>query len=270
MDDEKPARGDTEYLSTLERGLSVLRAFNGEHPEMTLSEVAAATSLSPAAARRCLNTLVELGYVAKHRRMFLLRPEVLSFASAYLDSMGLEDVARPHLQAVRDETGDSVSLAVLSGPDILYLVHVSTNRMVRLATSVGARFPAYATSLGRALLAHQGDAFLDEYLKTADLQKLTEHTITDPRVLRKTLMEVRAQHYAAVEDELDYGIVSVAVPIFAEQGFAAAAINCSTSTSRMRKDALIQSRLPILVSAAKHIQSSLRRIPFLLHSIHPS
>ncbi|MEJ0042293.1 MAG: helix-turn-helix domain-containing protein [Rhizomicrobium sp.] len=108
---DSDTHADTEYLSTLERGLSVLRAFGRDNPQMTLSEVAEVTQLSPAAARRCLNTLVKLGYVAKHHRHFLLRPEVMSFASAYLDSMSLGELVRPHLQAVRDETGDSSSLA---------------------------------------------------------------------------------------------------------------------------------------------------------------
>src|ERR1700709_1555837 len=155
-DSDTDSHSDSEYLSTLERGLSVLRAFGRDNPQMTLSEVAEITNLSPAAARRrFLNTLVKLGYVAKHHRHFLLRPEVMSFASAYLDSMSLGELVRPHLQAVRDETGDSSSLAVLSGFDILYLVHVSTNRMVRLAAGVGTRYPAYATSLGRAMLAFE-------------------------------------------------------------------------------------------------------------------
>ena len=138
----KKPRQDSEYLSTLERGLSVLRAFNQSRPEMQLSEVAAATGLNPAVARRCLNTLVQLGYVAQHGRRFLLRPEVLVFGSAFLASMNIEQIAGPHLQAVRDETGDSSSMAVLSGTDILYLAHVSTNRRIRLGASVGTRYPA--------------------------------------------------------------------------------------------------------------------------------
>src|SRR5665213_3785218 len=124
---KKREAGDTEYLSTLDRGLSVLRAFGRENPQMTLSEVAAITELSPAAARRCLNTLVKLGYVAKHNRQFLLGPDVMSFASAYLDSMSLGELVRPHLQAVRDETGDSSSLSVLSGYDVLYLCLLYTS-----------------------------------------------------------------------------------------------------------------------------------------------
>src|SRR5665213_3970080 len=188
---KKREAGDTEYLSTLDRGLSVLRAFGRENPQMTLSEVAAITELSPAAARRCLNTLVKLGYVAKHNRQFLLRPEVMSFASAYLDSMSLGELVRPHLQAVRDETGDSSSLAVMSGFDILYLVHVSTNRMVRLAAGVGTRYPAYATSLGRAMLAFEHEDVRNHYLDTGVFTSFTEHTVTSRADLRRLFADVR-------------------------------------------------------------------------------
>jgi len=267
-DDEKHT--DTEYLTTLERGLSVLRAFGRENPQMTLSEVAEVTNLSPAAARRCLNTLVKLGYVAKYHRHFLLRPEVMSFASAYLDSMSLGEIVRPHLQAVRDETGDSSSLAVLSGSDILYLVHVSTNRMVRLAAGIGTRFPAYATSLGRAILAFEADDVRNRYLDTGNFVSLTEHTVTSHAELQQILMQVRRDGYSAVKDELDYGLISIAVPILDESGRAMAAINCSTSTSRVGLDELIRTRLPVLQNASWHIQAALRRQPFLVRSVHPA
>ena len=267
--DAEEKEPDSEYLSTLERGLSVLRAFGRDNPQMTLSEVAEITDLSPAAARRCLNTLVKLGYVAKHRRHFLLRPEVMSFASAYLDSMSLGELVRPHLQAVRDETGDSSSLAVLSGYDILYLVHVSTNRMVRLAAGVGTRYPAYATSLGRAMLAFEHDDVRNHYLDSGTFTSFTEHTITGRADLRRLFADVRKQGYAATQDELDYGLISIAVPILDESGRSMAAINCSTSTSRVSKDELIRTRLPILRDAARHIEAALRRQPYLLRSIHP-
>ncbi len=266
---ENEGHADSEYLSTLERGLSVLRAFGRDNPQMTLSEVAELTKLSPAAARRCLNTLVKLGYVAKHHRQFLLRPEVMSFASAYLDSMSLGELVRPHLQAVRDETGDSSSLAVLSGFDILYLVHVSTNRMVRLAAGVGTRYPAFATSLGRAMLAFESEAVRTDYLSMGEFTAFTEHTVTSKVELRRLLDEVRRSGYSATQDELDYGLISIAVPIVDDSGRSMAAINCSTSTSRVGKEELVRTRLPILRSAARHIESSLRRQPFLLRSVHP-
>ncbi|HWD29934.1 MAG TPA: IclR family transcriptional regulator C-terminal domain-containing protein [Rhizomicrobium sp.] len=270
MDSETETHADSEYLSTLERGLSVLRAFGRDNPQMTLSEVAEITQLSPAAARRCLNTLVKLGYVAKHHRHFLLRPEVISFASAYLDSMSLGELVRPHLQAVRDETGDSSSLAVLSGSDILYLVHVSTNRMVRLAAGVGTRYPAYATSLGRAMLAFEHEDVRNHYLDTGAFTPFTEHTVTGRAELRKLFYEVRREGYSATQDELDYGLISIAVPILDGAGRSLAAINCSTSTSRVGREELIRTRLPILQTAARVIEQALQRQPYLLRSVHPA
>ena len=263
----KPAKKDGDYLSTLARGLSVLRAFTKERPEMTLSEVAAATQLSPAVARRCLHTLVELGYVGKQGKLFLLTPEVMGFASAFIESMNIEEVVQPYLQELRDKTGDSASLAVLSDLDVLYLVHVSTTRMIRLVAGFGTRFPAYATSLGRALLAHQPRQRVDDYLQRVELRKLTAKTVTAKAGLRKILAACRKDGYASVQDELDYGIVSVAVPVFGTDGEILAAINCSTATTRVTREEMVETRLPELRETANKIEVELRRYPILAHSI---
>jgi IclR family pca regulon transcriptional regulator len=258
---------DPEFLLTLERGLLVLRAFDHDHPEMPLSEVAQATGLSPAVARRCLNTLVKLGYMRKIGRRFVLTPEVLVFASSYLGAMNFEELAAPHLQAVRDASGDSSSMAVLSGSEVLYVVHVSTKRPIRLASSVGTRFPIHATSLGRVLMAFQPDEVMEAYLAQAPFERRTEHTITDASVLRGRFGEIRQRFYDTAEDELDYGIVSLSVPIFDPRGQIVAAINCSTSTARIARQALISERLPILQLAKRNIEHALRRWPFLIHSV---
>jgi IclR family pca regulon transcriptional regulator len=261
------AHQHSEYLNTLARGLSVLRSFTKERPEMTLSEVGVATGLSPAVARRCLNTLVHLGYVGKKGKLFLLTPEVMGFASAFLESMNLEEVVRPYLQEVRDKTGDSSSMSVLSQHDILYLLHVSTNRMIRLAAGVGTRFPAFATSMGRVLLAYRGDDFAREFLAGAQLTAFTDRTVTSRTKLREILKKVRKQGYASIEDELDYGIVSVAVPVLDDAGEILAAINCSTATTRVNQTEMVKTRLPFLQKAAKQIEIELRRYPILAHSI---
>lgn len=258
---------DPEYLSTLERGLSVLRAFDQNRPEMQLSEVAVATDLSPAVARRCLNTLVQLGYVAQHGRRFLLRPEVLVFGSAYLSSMNIEQVALPHLQVLRDQTGDSSSLAVRSGQHILYVAHVSTNRHIRLGANVGTRFPLHATSLGKVMLAFEGEAQGDEVLSHAPFERFTERTVTSAEAMRDRLAVIRERGYDSALDELDYGIVSIAVPVFAEDRSPVAAINCSTSTTRISQDELVRTRLPLLRDAAREIEAALRRWPVLAHSL---
>ena len=264
--DNKPKK-DSEYLSTLAKGLSVLRSFTRENPEMTLSEVAAATNLNPAVARRCLNTLVELGYVGKRGKLFLLTPEVMGFASAFLESVNIEEIVRPYLQNVRDNTGDSSSLAVLSHQDILYLVHVSTNRMIRLDAGIGTRFPAYATSLGRVIIAYQAKAFIDDYLARIEPRKLTDRTVVSRVRLREILHKCRRQGFTSTQDELDYGIISVAVPVFGNDGEILAAINCSTATTRVNQAEMIETRLPHLETAAKRIEQELRRYPILAHSI---
>lgn len=258
---------DSEYLTTLERGLSVLRSFTKERPEMTLSEVASATELSPAVARRCLHTLMHLGYVGKQGKRFLLTPNVLDFALAFQESMNLDQVVRPHLQNVRDVTGDSASLAVLSGFDILYLVHISTNRMIRVVAGSGTRFPAYPTSLGRVLLAYQASDVVENYLAHVELRQMTDKTETSPDRLRRILEDTRERGFASIQDQLDYGIVSVSVPVMAPDGNILAAINCSTATTRVTEQAMVETRLPPLREAASRIEMEIRRYPVLEHSI---
>jgi IclR family pca regulon transcriptional regulator len=263
---EKPPK-DSEYLSTLERGLRVLRAFDAQHPEMQLSEVAQLTQLNPAVARRCLNTLVQLGYVAQYGRKFLLRAEVLTFGTSYLSSMNVEQVVLPPLQQVRDDTGDSTSMAVLSNDHILYVAHVSTNRRIRLSATVGTRFPLHATSLGKVLLAFQDEAVVAAYFDRAELTRFTERTVTTRDGLEARLRAARENGYDSALDELDYGLVSVAVPVFDAKRHIVAAINCSTSTTRISQDELVRTRLPLLRDAAAEIGDALQRSPALIHSL---
>lgn len=267
--EDRGAGKDPEFLSTLERGLRVLKAFDEDHPEMTLSEVAARTGLPPAVARRCLITLVELGYVGQHERKFLLRPAVLTIGSAFLASMQIEQVVLPPLQALRDQTGDSASLAVLSGADILYVAHVSTDRRFRVAAGVGTRFPFHATSLGKAIAAHLPEDERAALLARAPFQRFTERTVTDHPALADRLALIAERGYDSALDELDYGIVSVAVPIFGRDKRVIASINCSTSTTRISQDELVRTRLPLLRRAAGEIEGSLKRWPALEASLRP-
>jgi IclR family pca regulon transcriptional regulator len=258
---------DPEFLSTLERGLRVLQSFDEHHSEMTLSEVAAKTELSPAVARRCLNTLVELGYVGNRERKFLLRPQVLTIGSAFLSSMHVEHVCLPSLQNLRDQTGDSASLSVLQGSDILYISHVSTDRRFRLQTNVGTRYPFHATSMGKVLAAFLDDAARAELLASSALERFTERTLTVPSSLEERFTLIRERGYDSALDELDYGIVSLAIPLFDSKRRVIAAINCSTSTTRISQDELVRTRLPLLRVAAGEIQAALRQWPALAASL---
>ena len=264
---DRSPREDGEYLNGLARGLAVLRAFSRDKPGMTLSELASHTGLNPAVVRRCLNTLMHLGYVAKKDKIFLLRPEVFSLGSAYIESMNLEEVVTPHLQQVRDVTGNSTAMAVLSGMDVLFMVYVSTRLLTRIVAGVGTRFPAYATSAGKVLLAYQEREKLREYLERVNPQALTDATITSKSKLRTVLAEIRKQGFAATQGELDFGVVSVAVPVLNQDGRILASLACSTSLARQNLDQLIADVVPALQQAARDIEFELRRSPLLVHSI---
>jgi IclR family pca regulon transcriptional regulator len=256
-----------EFVASLERGLRVLQTFSREHPQLTLSEVAAITELTPATARRSLHTLEELGYVGRTGRRFLLRPKVLAIGTGYLSAINAEVVLQPFLQEVVNEVGGSSSVTVLDELDIVYIAHASLNRAIRLTAGAGSRYPVYPTSMGRVLLAFQPESAIDAYFRRAELKRLTESTETDSTALRRVLREIRAKGYAAIQDELDYGIVSVALPIFGPHGRIVAAANCSDVTNRLDRDTMVKKRLPVLRQAVRRIEGMLTQHPELTNSV---
>ncbi|MDZ5445087.1 IclR family transcriptional regulator [Micromonospora sp. 4G57] len=254
---EEAARSP-EFVQSLERGLAVIRAFDADHPQLTLSEVARATGLTRAAARRFLLTLVDLGYMRTDGRLFTLRPRILELGYAYLSSLSLPEVAQPHMEALVAQVHESCSVSVLDGDEVVYVARVPTKRIMTVGISVGTRFPAYATSMGRVLLAAQPAEWLDDYLVKADLQRLTRRTITDPVKLRAALTRIAAQGYAIVDQELEEGLRSVAAPIHGEEGSVIAAVNVSAHASRGSSEVIRKALLPPLLAAAKRIEEDLR------------
>jgi len=222
----------TDFVQSLDRGLAVIRCFSSEHPSLTLSEVAERTGLTRAAARRFLLTLQELGYVGSSGRQFSLRPRVLALGYAYLSSFSVAQIAQPHLEDLTEELHESCSVSVLDGDDIVYVARASANRIMTIALTVGTRLPPYPTSMGRVLLAALPEAELDAHLSRARLRKLTEHTVDDPGQLRAILADVRAKGWAAVDQELEAGVRSIAVPIRDSSGRVVAAINASAHAAR--------------------------------------
>ena len=252
-----PAPGDT--VQTLAKGLAVIEAFTAEHPAMTLSEVARRTGVSRAAARRLLLTLVELGYAGTDGRLFSLRPRVLDLGFAYLHSTGIWNLAQPFMVELVEQVHESCSAAVLDGADIVYVARVPTQtRIMSVSLGLGSRLPAHLTSMGRVLLAALDDAALDDAIRRlGPLQRHTEHTITDPARLAEEIRRVRAQGYALLDQELEAGLRSLAVPILGANEAVVAALNVGTQASRTSIERLLGEILPLLRHTATRIGQAL-------------
>jgi IclR family pca regulon transcriptional regulator len=254
---DQPKLRSTDFVQSLERGLAVIRAFDAEHPDLSLSDVARATGLPRAAARRFLLTLVELGYVRTDGKLFTLRPRILELGFAYLSSIALPDVAQPHLEHLTATVHESCSLSVLDNGEIIYVARVPTRRIMTVAINVGTRFPAYATSMGRVLLAALPAADLEHYLRNTELHHLTPKTISDPAKLRTALTKIRTAGYALVDQELEVGLRSIAVPIHDNTGTTIAALNVSMHVGRGSADAARRELLPHLQDTAHAIEADL-------------
>jgi IclR family transcriptional regulator, pca regulon regulatory protein len=256
---EPVAVRDGNFVQSLDRGLAVIRAFDAQHPRLNLSEVARATGLTRAAARRFLLTLVKLGYVRMEGREFSLRPRVLELGYSYLSGLTLPEVAQPHLESLVAQVDESSSISVLDGDDVVYVARVHTKRIMTVLITVGTRFPAYATSMGRVLLAALPDHELDDYLARADLTSLTTRTVTDAGALRARLDRVRRAGYALVDQELEEGLRSAAAPVCNRAGTVVAAVNLSVSASRTSLRQLEEQFVPPLLETAAQISRDLGR-----------
>jgi len=251
-------RGE-HFVQSLERGLAVIRAFGADDPELTLSDVARRTGLTRAAARRFLLTLTDLGYVRTDGKQFALTPRVLDLGYAFLSSLTLPEVAEPHLERLAAELRESSSVSVLDGDDIVYVGRVPTSRIMRVAINVGTRFPAYATSMGRVLLAALPEPELTAYLDRAVIEPLTARAIDNAEDLEEELARVREQGWALVDQELEEGLRSIAVPIHDAGGRTIAAANVSAHASRVSADDIRRTLLPPLLEAARRIEADLTR-----------
>lgn len=256
-----PAARNGEFVQSLDRGLAVIRAFDAEHPELTLSEVARQTGLTRAAARRFLRTLVEIGYMRTDGAKFALRPKVLELGYAYLSSLSLPELALPHMELLVERIHESSSMCVLDGDEIVYVARVPTKRIMAVVIAVGTRFPAYATSMGRVLLAGRSDEWLDGFLASADLRQLTPNTVTDRRELRAELMRVRERGWAMVDQELEEGLRSVAAPVRDAAGRVVAAVNVAVNASRRTAVDVEADVVPLLLGTARQISQDLAGVP---------
>ena len=246
-----------DFVQSLERGLAVIRAFDQSHPELTLSEVAARTGVTRAVARRFLLTLAALGYVRSDGRFFSLTARVLELGYAYLSSLSLPEVAESHLEALVAEVSESSSVSVLDGHDVVYVARVPVSRIMTVSISVGTRFPAYATSMGRVLLAGLPADELESYLAAVSMEPLTARTLTSVDALRAEVAKVRAQGWSLVNQELEEGLRALAAPVRDRSGKVVAAVNVSAHASRTSLEAMRRDLLPPLLKTAARIESDI-------------
>ncbi|MFI6462624.1 IclR family transcriptional regulator C-terminal domain-containing protein [Streptomyces sp. NPDC050538] len=241
-----------EFVESLARGLTVLTAFGEGRAELTLTEVAQATGLARATARRALITYEHLGLVTPSGdRRFALTPRVLSLGFPPLSRTTLPELALPHLTALAARIHESASLAILVGDEIQYTARVATSRVMSVNIAVGTRFPAYATALGRVLLA-------DAPPREHELRPLTPRTLTDPAALAAALETVRTQGYALVDEELEAGLRSIAVPVRDRTGRVVAALNTATHVTGRTVAEYVRDVLPELTATAGAIEADLR------------
>ena len=272
MSKQKPPTAFSEspdFVVSLARGLNIIKAFGVSGPDfdrqskmhpsnaLTLSDVAKRTGLARAVVRRFLYTLVELGYAITDGKYFRLTAKILDLGYAYLSSFSLPKIAERFLEEVTLETNESASASVLDGEEIVYVARVQTRRIMSVSLGIGSRLPAFCTSMGRVLLAYLPGQELEKYLQSARLQSFTEKTICHPETLRRELQTVCKQGYAMVDQELEIGLRSLAVPVLAREDRAVAAINIGAHAARTNKNELLHRFLPVLRTAAKSISSCL-------------
>jgi IclR family pca regulon transcriptional regulator len=248
---------DPDFMLSFARGLSAIRAFGDGRSELTVADVARLTGLPRASARRCLHTLVVLGYASVVNGRFELTPSILTLGQAYLSSTTIARAAQPILERVSDKLHESSSVAVLDGDDVVYIARAATRRILSINLSVGSRLPALYTSMGRVLVAALDDDARTRLLRRVKLRAYTSHTVTDRQLLTKELDAIVRQGFCIVDQELEIGLRSCAVPIVRADGTVVAAVNVGVHASRADTSVLRREFVPLLRQAADDIRAGL-------------
>ena len=245
------------FVQSFARGLSIITCFGADNPVMTLSEIAERVNLSRAAARRFLLTLENLGYVSLDGRNFQLTAKVLDLGYGYLSSLSLPEIAQPHLEVLASRVHESASASVLDGTDIIYIARVPIRRIMSVKINIGTRMPAHATSMGRVLLAGLATPDLKAMISNLEILKYTHNTITSKSVLLQEINKVKAQGWSINDQELEYGLRSIAVPILNKAEEIIASINISTTAQSNSLESMEAMFLPELKLTAKKISDDL-------------
>lgn len=247
---------ETDFIGGFAKGLKVIEAFGETRPRLTITDISKETGLDRATARRCLLTLAELGYAAYDGKFFELTPRILRLGHAYLSATPLPRLVQPYLDRLSETVGQSASVSVLDGAEIVYVARAAQKRVMSINLMPGSRLPAYCASMGRVLLAALSEAEARAILAVSDLQANTPFTKTDPDVLMEEFSRVRRAGYALIDQELEIGLRSVAVPLENARGRVVAALNISAPAAHAAAEDMVQRYLP----AMREVQAALRSV----------
>ena len=246
--------GDPNFMTSLARGLAVIQAFSQRRHHLTISQVSTTTGLSRAAVRRCLYTLSKLGFAGSDdNRHFFLRPRILALGHSYISSMPLATAAQPVLEHISHLLHESCSIATLDGVEIVYIARANVTRIMSIDLGVGSRLPAFCTSMGRAILANLPPEELESVLARIEFKRYTERTITNPAKLTQALRQIRRDGYSIIDQELEHGLRSMAVPIQNPSGKVVAALNIGAHAQRVSIQEMQTKFLPHLRAAAQEL-----------------
>jgi IclR family pca regulon transcriptional regulator len=240
------------YVKSVEKTFDVLRAFDPDHPRLTVTQVAARSDMTRASARRFLLTLTDLGYLRTDGSLFELTPRSLEIGNSYLANLALPRIAERHLKSLAADLNETTALCILDGKDIVYIACVPSPRLLSVSISVGTRFPAWATSMGRILLAALPETELESSLDSVSLERLTQRTVGSPEKLREEIELARSRGWAMVSQELEDGLRGVAVPVRSGDK-TLAAVNVSLQTHRAAAETIEKTVVPQLQDAARQI-----------------
>jgi len=250
---EDPAQSDPNFMLSLARGLAVLQAFSDQRRSLTIAQISHRTAIPRASVRRCLHTLIQLGYAEADGNNFSLKPKVLSLGYSYLSSTPLTVSAHPYLNQISRSLNESCSLAVLQDDEVLYVGRSAASRIMSVSLTTGSRLPAYCTALGRTMLAHLAPQELDAYLARVPLKAMTERTVVNPERLKEILAGVREAGHAFVDEELEIGLRSIAVPVRGASGNVLAALNVGAHAARVSQRKMMEEFLPALLKGAQDL-----------------
>lgn len=246
----------TDVIASFAKGLRVLECFGAERPRLAIADVADATGLDRATARRCLLTLHDLGYANYDGKFFTLTPKVLRLGMGALAALPLPQIVQPWLDQLSEQIGQSCSVSILDEHDIVYMARAAQKRVMSIGLMPGSRLPAHCTSMGRVLLAALPQDAARNLVETSDLTPRTPHSLTDPDEIMRVIADVKIKGHAIIDQEVEIGVRSLAVPVLNAKGQTVAALNTGMAALQTEPDDLVRLYLPALV----RVQEGLRRV----------